>query len=865
MATTATRFLLVDWLERRSRRQRQLVGAVVALYLVWRLGDNAAQVVLDRWWFETVTDAPVWSTRFWAQVQLVVVALAVAAVVVGTTVWHVLRLARDRQGDELTRFWQRYHERVGPGHRWLLIGLAALVAFRAASGAAGAWQSWLLFRHGGDLGIETPGLGTDLGEHLFRLPFLMGVSAFARQLILASAVIAAFGHAASGALRLPGGGRRNVRLAQVHLAVLVVLFAIAQALDYVFVRKLMLGTNRIGAFDGPGFTELRVVRPLLTVAALLTLAVGFAAVHFCRSKSRRPLVVAISAAAVFHLVGLVAVPQLVEKFIVAPAEAARQLDSIEYNLLATRTAFGLDNVGFERRVLGDGLTAELTGVELDAVERIPLFEQSQMATSFQVMAGTTGTRMSDVDLDRYTIEGNRGAVLISARSASRADLPERGWVQEHLVYTHGDGVVVAPADTVDRDGRPDVAALEDAIDPADGSLYFGEGLANWYVLVDTKRAEQGGDAFPADTGIPMGSMFRRGILALATGEPQPLLSAELTDNTQLLYRRDVVERVHALAPFLKLDADPYPVVVDDHVVWLIDGYTTSKTYPYAQFTNAPGVPGRSDLVGSELNYVHASAKVAVDAIDGTTTIYRTEVGGENDPILDVWDSIFPGLIRPIDEMDPALREHLRYPKDLFTIQTDLLGRYHVDDAETLFNGSQRRSISPAPPANVGDTVSRPALPTNLFASSEDSHWVVVRPYGPGASTNPNSRRDLLAAIAIGDNDDPEQLTYVEIESPSDRVVSSPQVAQSAIDADPELAADITLLNANGSKIQFGPMTPVVTETGVAWIRPLTVTGTGAAAAPRLYGVVAVSNGLVGFGPDVVSALDATMPGVEREP
>lgn len=859
------RFLTVAWLERRSRRQRQLVGGVVVAYFLWRLLRSVARLVLDRWWFESVTDAPVWTTRFWAQAQLFAAAGLLTAIVLGGSVFIVLRLA-PRRTDRLHPFWKRYHDRMGPGHRWLLIVITVFFTYRIGTAAADQWQSWLLFRNARDLGETVPGLGTDLGNHLFRLPFMTAASSYGRELLLLAGAVSVFGHLAAGSLRLPGK-QRSSHVALAHLAALLAAFTAAQALHYAFVQRLSLGTDRAGAFDGPGFTSLEVVKPMLFVAAIGALATGFAGVHFGRTRNWKPLAVAAAGLAVVHAGGLVVAPAVVERYVVAPAEAARQLDSIGHNLAATRRAYGLEQVELQALTLADGAATPATAVELSALDRIPLFDQFQMADAFQVVAGTPGSRVTDVDLDRYEIDGERRPVLIAARSASRGDLPETGWVQEHLVYTHGDGVVVAPADATDVDGRPDVVPFADDLEPARSELYFGEGLAGWYALVGTKRAEHNGARFDGDGAIALGSTFRRAVLALATGDPQPLLSAELTGDTQLLYRRDLRERIHALAPFLALDSDPYPVVADGRVVWIVDAYTTSSTYPHAQFTNSAALPAEGDLAGRSFNYARGSVKVVVDALTGDTHLYRTAVSGASDPILDAWDRIFPGLVEPISELPAGLADHLRYPSDLFVVQTDLLGRYHVADAETLFNGSERWTVSAGGGRTVGDTTTIAAPTVNLFwpgtaarrGPGGDDAWVGVRPYSPGASAgSPSSRQDLVA-FAIGDHDDPERLVLVELTATSTRHLSSPQVAQSAIDADAEVARAITLLNANGSEVQFGPMSPLIVGDGLIWTRPIIVSGTAPSAAPRLWDVTVVSNGLVGVGPTPAAALAAITP------
>ncbi len=316
-----------------------------------------------------------------------------------------------------------------------------------------------------------------------------------------------------------------------------------------------------------------------------------------------------------------------------------------------------------------------------------------------------------------------------------------------------------------------------------------------------------------------------------------------------------------LAPFMAWDGEAYPVVTGNRVVWIMDGYTRASTYPYSQFARSVGLSAPSSLASGSFNYVHGSVKATIDAYDGTVHLYRTEVGGADDPILEAWEQIFPGLIEPIANMPSDLAAHLLYPPDLFKVQTSLLGRYHVADPEVLFNGSDRWSITPAPGAGVAKDSPGLSEAVSLFlptAGEMQGHWVAIRTYGPGASTNPTANRDFLSALAIADHDDPERLVLVRVEPRLGRQVSSPLVAQSAIDTDRELAQSFTLLNANGSVVQFGPMTPLPLDGAMVWVRAIIVSGTANTTAPRLFGVAAVSNGIVGEAGSVPEAVADTL-------
>jgi uncharacterized membrane protein (UPF0182 family) len=852
-------FPIVAFLQRRTRTQRWIAAGLVALLgVVWLIRFTAA-TLLDKWWYDSVTSAPVWSTRLIAQIELGVAAAIITGLALGTATYLGLKVgpAPDNGPNRLV---VRYRQRMGPAHRWLIIGIAVLLTLQAIPTAMSRWQPFVLFLHGPHLGVKAPEIGFDLGYHLFRLPFLIYLGNWLKRLVILAAAIAVGGHIATGALRLPGRGRRSARRAIAHLGVLAAAFAVIQGLLFLFVQRPGLATNQTGAFDGPGFTELKVISPALIILGIIAFATAAITLLGVRSGKWRSTQVAFGVWAIVYVLGIWVAPYVVQKIIVKPAEGDIQLPYIAHNLEATRTAYRLDAVEQATESYADGLSAPPSDAAAATLNRIPVFTMDQLVAPLQVLEGTTATRITDVDLDRYTIDGVRRPVLIATRNAYQQDLPEKGWVQSHLVYTHGNGIVAVPADTAAADGRPDVDALA-TLNPVHPELYYGEGLNGWYAIVGTKREEQDGAVYRANNGIAVGGFWERMVAAIGLGDIEPLTSSELTSSSQLLMRRDLRERLPMLAPFVSWDGEAYPVVSGDRVVWIIDGYTRAATYPYSQFARDAGLSAPSSLSYGSFNYVHASIKATVDAYDGTVHLYRTEVGGADDPILDAWDSIFPGLIEPIANMPADLTQHLLYPPDLFKVQTSLLGRYHVADAETLFNGSDRWAVTPAPGNGVAKDSPGLSAAVSLFLPTTgdmQGHWVAIRPFGPGASTNPSANRNFLSAIAIADHDDPERMVLVRIEPRLGRQVSSPLVAQSAIDTDPDLARSFTLLNANGSAVQFGPMTPLPLDGAMVWARSIIVTGTAATTAPRLSGVTAVSNGIVGQGSTMADAISDTL-------
>lgn len=846
---------LVTWLDRRTPRQRRAAVAVVAVYLLYRALRLVGNIVLDRWWYDTVTDAPVWSTRFWAQTQLLVLALVLLVPTIGLAVWRPLSTPKvDAVATSPIVRW--YHAKVGPAHRWGLMAIGLWIAWSSLREAPSVWQQWLLFRKGPGVGAAAPELGLDIGYYLFRLPFLSWFSGWLRQLLVIALVISTYGYVASGAIRIPGGSRHSNLQAKRHLGFLGASLLIVQALHYLLVQRAALAVNRTGNFDGPGFTQLKFVVPGLWIVAIAAVVVAIVVAASPGRRTWRTQLTAIAVLLGLHGALLIALPALSERFLVAPAEADRQLSYIAHNLEATRRVYGLDAIGTDTITIDDGTSSSPSVDQLRALDRVPVYTEGQLTAALQVLQGTTATRIGDVDLDRYEIDGVERPVMIAARNPSLADLPERGWVQQHLVYTNGDGVVMVPADHPAPDGRPDSDALL-ALAPERTEMYYSELVGDWYAIVGTRRRQQHGAEYLADNGIPLDSFFRRLVTASAFGEIDPLFTSELTDDSQLLIRRSIKQRIGAIAPFLALDADPYPVVVDERVVWIVDAYTTSATYPYAQFASTADVRSGGSLRGRTFNYLAASVRVTVDSVDGSTRFYRL-ANADDDVILDAWQSVFPAMFEPEATMPAGLRPHVRYPHDALQVQANLLGRYHVREAEQLFSGSDRWNVSPKPADAVAGETGGPSAAVDLFITGIDGlegHWGRVLPFGPGATSNANATRDELAALLIASNDDPGLLRLLRLQPATGRQISSPQVAQSAIDADPELARDFTLLNANGSRVQFGAMTPLLLDDGLVWVRSVVVSGTASTTAPRVHGVVAVSSGLVGSGPNTASAVE----------
>jgi len=818
---------------------------VVLVYLGYRGLHFLAGALLDRWWYAELTDAPVWSRRFGARLTLIAVAGVVSLAVM--VVSNRRALATDPpEGQKTFRPIALAAARLGPSLSWLAYLLPLWFTALIARAAGGYWQEWLMFTSAEDLDVTTPVVGYDLSFHLFRLPFLSAVTAWLMSLLMVTLIMAWAIFFFRGAVRLPIRGRRSSPRAVAHLSALGAAWLVVRAVDYWFVKYPSLASKPEGRFHGAGWALLHsagvAYRPL-AIAAIAG-AVTLLLFAYRRLGPAWPAAT-LGTVLITHLVVVVALPTLLQRTVVAPAEAERESTYIALNLAATKEAYALAEVGTSTRVLSTDGAASLD------TERLPLFDTDQLPAAFQILQGSRGTRVGDVDLDRYDLDGTTQPVAIAVRGLARTELPEHGWVQEHLVYTHGEGAIIAPADDVSEAGVLTFLDPSSDLGLEEPAVYFGEGSPGWYAFTGTKRTEVNGSVFDGTTGVPVGSTWRRLVAALALRDYNVAATSEFTSDTQLLYRRDLRERVHALAPFLALDGDPYPVVVDGRIVWLIDAYTTSTNYPFAQFADRSGLP-RATEVG-EVNYLRRAALVTVDGYDGSVHFYRTAAGA-TDPVLQLWDRILPGLFEDISTVPAEVEAHRRFGHDLFTVTTNMLAQYHVDDAEALFSGTDSWIVSPSAGTSAEDPGKGPAAAVTMLAGSEaGADWVSYRTYSPGAAGNPASGRDEMIAIAVGDNDT-GQLDLVRLQLDNGEQLTSPRVAQSLIASDSDVSQLFTLLNSNGSKVFFGPMTPILGDRSFAWIRPVFVVGTTGTATPRLHSVLAVVNERVGIGTTAESAV-----------
>ena len=549
---------------------------------------------------------------------------------------------------------------------------------------------------------------------------------------------------------------------------------------------------------------------------------------------------------------------------------------------------GLDQVTSRDFNYEPTLSATEIEENLATVRNVRLLDPAVMRDTFQQTQGIKSFYdFRDIDVDRYTIDGRTTQVVVAARELKQTDLPNSSWESQHIAFTHGYGLAAAPANAIDANGRPAYALADIPTNTRDGAdalavsspgLYVGEGLKG-YAIVGATRDEvdfQDDDdrtevtRYDGADGVRIGSFARKLAFALRFAEPNLVVSNELGSDSRILYKRDVVDRAKTIAPFLRFDRDPYPAIVDGEVKWILDAYTATDMFPYAQTVNARAV--RSGDLRSSFNYVRNSIKVVINAYDGAPTFYIVD---DDDPLAESYRQQFPDLFSTTPP--PAeLAEHFRYPEDLFRLQTDLWGRYRISGAAEFYDAAGAWSVAQDPGNSIGQTAVESVIDATgkIISSSEvriapqyllmrlpdddDESFVIFRPFVP--FSDDDSRKNLEGFMVV--HNDPDRYGQIEVyEIRSSTPVDGPALFNSNIQTEEEISERVTLLNQNGSTVVPGNLLLIPVGNSLLYVRPLYIEATGTTAVPELQLVI------VGVGPEVViadsfeAALARAIPGL----
>ncbi|HEY8546586.1 MAG TPA: UPF0182 family protein [Acidimicrobiales bacterium] len=879
-----------DDLPRRRRRRRGwggpgrgrvvLIVALVALFFLLAWMRAIAGFYTDYLWYDSLG---LWSVQrgiLGTQLSLAIIFVAVFFLLAWTNLYVTELMAPPFRPtgpeDELL---ERYHDLVAGRMARVRTVVALVLALIAGSGASAEWNSWLLFVHGGDFGVKDEQFDMDVGFYVFKLPFMSFVIDWLFASMLIVLIVSAVAHYLNGGIRVQPPSPRVSPQVKAHLSVLLAVLALIKTADY-YLQRFELTTSTRGVVDGATYTDVHAQLPALNLLVLISVA---AAALFIGNIWRRGWALPLVAVVLWGFVAVVVggiYPRLVQWQSVDPNVLAKERTFIARNIEATRAAMGLGDVDSEAYELEQDPDAVDLAANASTIRNIRLWDPSPSIAgrSFNQLQQIWGYyRMGDIDVDRYVIDGQPTQVNLAVRDLDTGSIPGDSWEQDHLAYTHGYGAVMAPANATD-DGDPnfilrDIPAESQAegvdLTGQGADIYFGEDLGG-YAVVDTGRAEvdyrseDGTEttAYEGADGVSIGSLFRKAAFALRFGDINPLLSSYLTDDSKVIYIRDVVDRVHALAPFLHADADPYPVVLDGGVTWVVDLYTTTDRYPYAQRANTDHLDDDSEL-RHRFNYVRNSVKATVDAYDGTVTFYVMDT---EDPIIDAYRKAFPELFTDGDDMPAELRSHLRYPEDLFRVQTTAWGQYHLEDPDEWYDGSDAWEVAADPGTNVvrntttttdGDSGSGggsgsgsdtggadndnpipPYYQVLRLPGEEEAEFLLMRPFVPRDDEEENSRQQLTAFMVA--RMDPGHYGELAVYTmPKGDFPEGPLLVRGTMRGNEAVIDEQARLSerTSGSRVIYGNLLMLPIDRSLLYVQPLYFEAESEGAVPRLAKVI----------------------------
>ena len=726
-----------------------------------------------------------------------------------------------------------------------------VLSFIVGSQALGQWQNWILFRNSTPFNATDPQFHRNVGYFVFTLPFQQFVIHWTLVALVVILLVTALSHYLNGGIRLQGQRPRVRPAVKAHLSVILGLIALTKAVGYYLARfNLDLSSN--GYVQGAGYTDVHARLPALELLILVSLAAAALLIYNIR---RQGWALPILGVGLWFLVALTAgtiYPAAVQALKVNPAQDTLERPYIQRNIDATRAAMGIQHVTSEPYAASSTLTAAQLSADSGTLANVRLWDPLQTQPTYDKQQDTRSYyQFNSLAIDRYQVNGQETPVVVGVREINDQDLPSTSWVNTTLQYTHGYGMIVSPSNVQTSTGTPQFAvgyvppvSTEGLPQVTQPSVYFGLNNTG-YVVANTKQPEidyqltNGTNIethYKGDGGVQLSSFFKQVMFAVRFNDINLLISSQITNDSRLMFDRGVQARVAKAAPFLSLDADPYPVLVGGHIDWVQDAYTTTDNYPYAQNADTSAVAQGSGL-NTNFNYVRNSVKVVIDAYTGKMTFY---VMDPNDPIIETYEKAFPGMFTSSSKMPTDLRAHLRYPEDIFTVQATMYGKYHIVKASSFYSAADAWTLSPDP--GSGSPLQAAATTQTVNAQGQvvsTGQLVRMSPIYqvmriPGETTQSFNLLDALVPVSTGSQiqtlsgfmiagSDPGHYGQLQMfVTPRDNPVNGPAIVAAKISATPTVSGQISLLNQNGSSVLLGNVLMIPVANALLYVQPLYV-------------------------------------------
>ena len=855
-------------LSRRAKLTVSVIGTVLVLMIA---ATSSVGLYIDWLWFGETGYRGIFSSVIAIRVLLFVlfglfVALAITANMV---VAYLLRppfrpMSLEQQNLE------RYRIVVEPRKKVIVIGIFALALISAGSSAQVHWQTWMLWRNGGSFGVKDAQFGKDVSFFAFDYPFYRLLLGFGFSAVVFSAIAAVAVHYLFGAVRLQTAGPKITVAARRHLTVLLFVFLLLKAAAYWLDRYAIVFSER-SKFTGASYTDVNAALPAKTALFFIALLIAAAVLASLWLRSAVLPAIGLAGLMVVSLLANGLIPVLMQQFSVKPNASTKEAPFISRNIEATREGYGIVSAedGGSVNYLDYSGAATLDAASLPSdtatVGNIRLLDPNVIEPTFryqQQIRNYYGFN-APLDVDRYTVDGVTRDYVVGVRELDVSNLRgnQTNWISQHTVYTHGIGIVAADANQDINPGR--AFAVGDIppsgfLDISQPRVYFGELMPEYSIVgADGAPREDDGrenDKFSYDGkgGVALSNIVTRAAFAVKYRELNLVLNDSASGGSKIVFNRDPRERVQKIAPFLTLDTDPYPVVSDGRIVWMLDGYTTMSNYPYAEHKALDDITtdSLSDSTGTQkettINYIRNSVKITVYAYDGTINLYQWD---QSDPILKAWMKTFPDVVKAKSEMPSDLREHVRYPEDLFKVQRSLLELYHLDDPSQFYSEQNKWTVPNDPAA--GASVDQP--PYYILAAPAD-----------GSSTEPayqltspmkvNSRPNLAAYISVISDDGPDYGKMTVLELPTNAATLGPEQVYQQFNQNPVIAREISLFNSRNASVIHGNLLTLPVGGSFLYVEPLYLQSSSESAFPTLERVLVLYNGKIGYGSNLPQAL-----------
>jgi len=858
-----------------------LIAFVVVLVII-------AGVWTDLLWYRSVHYETVFGVTYGTRWALFFIGGIFMALVTGVNAVVAFRLrpayrpvASQRPGVET------YRLAVDP-HRRLLLGIVlALVGLISGLSASGAWRTWLLFANQVPFGQKDPQFKLDISFFVFTYPFIRLVLGYLFAAVLLSLAMAVVVHALYGGLRLQGRRVRATTGAQTQLFILVGAFVLLKGVAYWFDRYGIDFSQRGTVTTGASYTDVNAVLPAKTVLAVI--AILCAVLFFAGAARRSAMLPAVG----FGLLVLSAIliggvyPAVIQQFVVKPNELAKESKFIAREIKSTRLAYDVNGVRVISYPGAPSVQPSQLANKVVGLDGLRLMDPAVISETFQQLQQVKGFYQFPPQLavDRYVLPGGGQIpqdLVVAVRGMGGPPQGQGNWINTHLVYTHGFGFVAAKAETSAADGTP--AFVESDIPPhgqlrlSQPRVYFGQ-QENPYAIVGGPPGRPGQELdYPVENasgqqnytyngtgGVPVGSLLNRLLYAVKFRELNILLSGAINSYSKILYDRPPLDRVAKAAPFLTLDANPYPVVANGQILWVVDGYTTTDLYPYSERVSMPQATSTSqtpngavagELTG-DVNYIRNSVKAVVNAYTGQVTLYQW---GPADPLLQTWMKAFPGVIKPGHDIPAYLRPHLRYPPDLFEIQRQILAKYHVLNPQSFYGGQNFWTV-PDDPTGTGNAGNLSQPPYYLTMTMPGYHQPA---FSLTTTLAQRARPNLAAYMAVNSNPEGGYGAIQVLQLPQAAAILGPEQVQNNFESNTTASKELSLFRQGGSSVIKGNLIALPFEGGLLYEEPIYIRaagGTGAGSYPTLRRVFVFYDGQVGYGTSLQGALAQVFTGL----